>query len=141
VGREALYKKVKYQKLIRDKIPEKIIKDPDVLRYSLTSIDMLRFHKAIANKVVEEAKEVGEALVDYVNETYSFNNTLEKEQKSKVTEEIGDLLDVVEVLCERYDIQEEDIKASRKKKNKELGSFDKNYFLDWVVRRKMRRSK
>ena len=136
-----MYKKVKYQKLIRDKIPEKIIKDPDVLRYSLTSIDMLRFHKAIANKVVEEAKEVGEALVDYVNETYSFNNTLEKEQKSKVTEEIGDLLDVVEVLCERYNIQEEDIKASRKKKNKELGSFDKNYFLDWVVRRKMRRSK
>lgn len=138
-----MYKKVKYQKLIRDKIPEKIIKDPDVLRYSLTSIDMLRFHKAIANKVVEEAKEVGEALVDYVNETYSSTAVLEKEEelKSKVTEEIGDLLDVVEVLCERYNIQEEDIKASRKKKNKELGSFDKNYFLDWVVRRKMRRSK
>jgi predicted house-cleaning noncanonical NTP pyrophosphatase (MazG superfamily) len=51
------------------------------------------------------------------------------------------LLDVVDVLCERYDIQEEDIKASRKKKNKELGSFDKNYFLDWVVRRKARRLK
>ncbi len=138
-----MYKKVKYQKLIRDKIPEKIIKDPDVLRYSLTSIDMLRFHKAIANKVVEEAKEVAEALIDYTNEAHSSTAVLEKEEelKSKVTEEIGDLLDVVDVLCKRYGIQEEDVKASRKKKNKELGSFDKNYFLDWVIRRKMRRSK
>jgi predicted house-cleaning noncanonical NTP pyrophosphatase (MazG superfamily) len=133
-----MYKKIKYRKLVRDKVPEKIIKDPDALQYSLTPKDMFMLPPVYADKVVEEAKEVAEALINYTNEAYSFTAVWEKEQelKSKLIEEIGDLLDVVKVLRERYDIQKEDIKAARKKKNKELGGFDKNYFLDWVVRRK-----
>lgn len=130
-------KTVKYRKLVRDKIPDKIKNDPDVIDYTFVPMDMDKFPKALADKVVEEAKEVAEALVNYTTEANSYFAVLENEEKlkAKVIEEVGDLLDVIKVLRESYDIKKEDVKAARKKKNKEFGGFDNGYFLDSVVRR------
>ncbi len=132
-----MYKKIKYRKLVRDKIPNKIVKDDDVLRYSLKPIDMFELPSVFADKVIEEADEVAKALVNYTNEAHSFTAVWEKEEelKSKLVEEIGDLLDVVDAIRKKYDIKKEDVKAARKEKNKKNGGFTKEYFLDWVERK------
>ena len=132
-----MYKKIKYRKLVRDKIPNKIVKDEDVLRYSLKPIDMFELPSVFADKVIEEADEVAKALVNYTNEAHSFTAVWEKEEelKSKLVEEIGDLLDVVDAIRKKYEIKKEDIKAARKEKNKKNGGFTKEYFLDWVERK------
>ena len=132
-----MHKKIKYRKLVRDKIPNKLVKDDDVLRYSLKPIDMFELPSVFADKVIEEADEVAKALVDYTTEAYSFTAVWEKEEelKSKLVEEIGDLLDVVDAVRKKYDIKKEDIKAARKEKNKKNGGFTKEYFLDWVERK------
>lgn len=132
-----MYKKIKYRKLVRDKIPNKIVKDEDVLRYSLKPIDKFELPRVFADKVIEEAEEVAKALVDYTNEAHSFTAVWEKEEelKSKLVEEIGDLLDVADAIRKKYEIKKEDIKAARKEKNKKNGGFTKEYFLDWVERK------
>ena len=132
-----MYKKIKYRKLIRDKIPNKIVKDEDVLRYSLKPIDMFELPSVFADKVIEEADEVAKALINYTNEAHSFTAVWEKEEelKSKLVEEIGDLLDVVDAIRKKYEIKKEDVKAARKEKNKKNGGFTKEYFLDWVERK------
>jgi len=132
-----MYKKIKYRKLVRDKIPNKIVKDEDVLRYSLKPIDMFELPSVFADKVIEEADEVAKALINYTNEAHSFTAVWEKEEelKSKLTEEIGDLLDVVDAIRKKYEIKKEDVKAARKEKNKKNGGFTKEYFLDWVERK------
>jgi predicted house-cleaning noncanonical NTP pyrophosphatase (MazG superfamily) len=132
-----MYKKIKYRKLVRDKIPNKIVKDEDVLRYSLKPIDMFELPSVFADKVIEEADEVAKALVNYTNEAHSFTAVWEKEEelKSKLVEEIGDLLDVVDAIRKKYEIKKEDVKAARKEKNKKNGGFTKEYFLDWVERK------
>lgn len=132
-----MYKKIKYRKLVRDKIPNKLVKDDDVLRYSLKPIDMFELPSVFADKVIEEAEEVAKALVDYTREAHSFTAVWEKEEelKSKLVEEIGDLLDVADAIRKKYEIKKEDIKAARKEKNKKNGGFTKEYFLDWVERK------
>ena len=132
-----MYKKIKYRKLVRDKIPNKIVKDEDVLRYSLKPIDKFELPSVFADKVIEEADEVAKALVNYTNEAHSFTAVWEKEEelKSKLVEEIGDLLDVVDAIRKKYEIKKEDVKAARKEKNKKNGGFTKEYFLDWVERK------
>lgn len=132
-----MYKKIKYRKLVRDKIPNKIVKDEDVLRYSLKPIDMFELPSVFADKVIEEADEVAKALINYTNEAHSFTAVWEKEEelKSKLTEEIGDLLDVVDAIRKKYEIKKEDVKAPGKEKNKKNGAFTKEYFLDWVERK------
>ena len=132
-----MYKKIKYRKLVRDKIPNKIVKDEDVLRYSLKPIDMFELPSVFADKVIEEADEVAKALVNYTNEAHSFTAVWEKKKKkkSKLVEEIGDLLDVVDAIRKKYEIKKEDVKAARKEKNKKNGGFTKEYFLDWVERK------
>lgn len=132
-----MYKKIKYRKLVRDKIPNKIVKDEDVLRYSLKPIDMFELPSVFADKVIEEADEVAKALINYTNEAHSFTAVWEKEEelKSKLVEEIGDLLDVVDAIRKKYEIKKEDVKAARKEKNKKNGGFTKEYFLDWVERK------
>lgn len=132
-----MYKKIKYRKLVRDKIPNKIVKDEDVLRYSLKPIDMFELPSVFADKVIEEADEVAKALVNYTNEAHSFTAVWEKEEelKAKLVEEIGDLLDVVDAIRKKYEIKKEDVKAARKEKNKKNGGFTKEYFLDWVERK------
>jgi len=138
-----MHKKIKYRKLVRDKIPKKLVKDDDVLRYSLKPIDMFELPSVFADKVIEEADEVAKALVDYTTEAHSFTAVWEKEEelKSKLVEEIGDLLDVVDAVRKKYDIKKEDIKAARKEKNKKNGGFTKEYFLDWVERKVQWKSK
>ena len=132
-----MYKKIKYRKLVRDKIPKKIVEDDDVLRYSMKPIGMFEFPKVFADKIVEEAEEVAKAVVDYGFERNSPFSILENEEKkkAKVVEEIGDLLDVVDALRKKYDIKKEEVKAARKEKNKKNGGFTKGYFLDWVERK------
>ena len=132
-----MYKKIEYRKLVRDKIPNKIVKDEDVLRYSLKPIDMFELPSVFADKVIEEADEVAKALINYTNEAHSFTAVWEKEEelKSKLVEEIGDLLDVVDAIRKKYEIKKEDVKAARKEKNKKNGGFTKEYFLDWVERK------
>ena len=132
-----MYKKIKYRKLVRDKIPNKIVKDEDVLRYSLKPIDMFELPSVFADKVIEEADEVAKALVNYTNEAYSFTAVWEKEEETlfRSVEEIGDLLDVVDAIRKKYEIKKEDVKAARKEKNKKNGGFTKEYFLDWVERK------
>lgn len=132
-----MYKKIKYRKLVRDKIPKKLVKDSDVLRYSLKPIDMFELPSVLADKVIEEAEEVAKALVDYTNEAHSFTAVWEKEEelKSKLIEELGDLFDVVDFIRKKYEIKKEDVKAARKEKNKKNGGFTKEYFLDWVERK------
>jgi predicted house-cleaning noncanonical NTP pyrophosphatase (MazG superfamily) len=98
---------MKYNKLVRDKIPE-IIKNKGEI--SVT-------HKASDD---EYARKLREKLNEEVNEFLKSNNP----------EELADIIEVVNALGESMDINKEKIESLRLKKAEERGSFKDRIILD-----------
>jgi predicted house-cleaning noncanonical NTP pyrophosphatase (MazG superfamily) len=89
-------------KLVRDKIfpsgdPSD---DHELARYALA-------------KVVEEAREVGAA-----GEQFQVDNR-------QLTEEIGDLEDAIDLVCQLFELDKGEILASRIHKGRDRGGFEK----------------
>ena len=100
---------MKYNKLIRDKIPE-IVKEKG--KIPLTHIATDEEYK---QKLYEKLKE----------ETEEF---LEKPSN----EELSDILEVIHSICKLNNLKIEDLELLRKKKAKERGSFNNHIILDEV---------
>lgn len=98
---------MKYDKLVRDRIPEIIKGNGDV---PVT-------HKA--NKE-EYWKKLKEKLKEEVNEF------LEGEEK----EELADILEVIYSICEFKNIDREELERIRKEKSKNRGSFKDRIIID-----------
>ena len=98
---------MKYNKLIRDKIPEIIKKDG---KTPITHIaDREEYWEKLRLKLKEETEEF-----------------LQKSTK----EELPDILEVIYAICDFLDFDKKDLEALREKKAKERGSFNKRVILD-----------
>jgi predicted house-cleaning noncanonical NTP pyrophosphatase (MazG superfamily) len=100
------------KKLIRDKIPELI---EDKSRLSRES-DSKRLREYMAAKVLEEAQEVSEALL----------HGSEKE----LTEEIGDLYEILDRVIQESRTSLFTIQSQRKLKCLRFGGFGHNWILE-----------
>jgi len=100
---------IKYDKLVRDKIPE-IIKNANQIPIVHTASD-----EEYANKLKEKLKE-------------EINEFLE----SNTEEELADVLEVIYSICDLKGIDKEELEKLREKKSEERGSFDNRVILDEV---------
>ena len=100
-------KRKKYNKLIRDKIPD-ILKGKGV-DFVVHSADDSEYKEKLREKLREE---VGEFL------------------KENTADELADVLEIVYALCDDLGISREELEKIRKKKVKERGAFKKKIILD-----------
>ena len=101
---------MRYDKLVRDKIPE-------IIRYDngnpVTHVaDEKEYWEKLKEKLKEEAEEF-----------YKNNNN----------EELADILEVIEGICYFRNIKREEIEEIRLKKEKERGGFKKRIILEEII--------
>ena len=97
---------IKYNKAIRDKIPE-IIADSGK-KYNLKQLDDEPFLAELEKKLTEEVNEYSE---------------------SKDVEELADLLEVIYRISELRGVSSDELDKIRKDKAERRGKFDSNLFL------------
>jgi predicted house-cleaning noncanonical NTP pyrophosphatase (MazG superfamily) len=102
-------KAVKYNKLVRDKIPEIIIKNSQV---PITSkVNEKEFPIYLKNKLLEEIEEFFE---------------------EQSIEELADILEIFNAICNHYKFSIDSVEKKRIKKLKTNGGFDKKLILKKV---------
>ncbi len=95
-----------YPKLVRDKIPQ-IIKENDGIDVSTNCVKGTREHlDYLLKKVVEESSELREATT-----------------KEHIVEEIIDVLEVIDTICEIENISKTELLKVQKEKRKTRGGF------------------
>ena len=97
---------IKYNKAIRDKIPE-IIADSGK-KYNLKQLDDEPFLAELEKKLIEEVNEYAE---------------------SKDVEELADLVEVIYRISELKGVNSDELDKIRKDKAEKRGKFDSNLFL------------
>lgn len=108
--------KMKYNKLVRDSIPEIIVADPNVTGIKTKKIknrdELLRF---VANKINEEADELAEAIIE--------GNEL------NIIEELADLRCIMNKAQQLFDITTKDVDGAYKEKAQKKGEFNTDTVL------------
>lgn len=99
----------KYNKLVRDRIPEIILEDGK--QPVIHTADELEFKQKLIEKLQEETAEF---------------------QKNPTIEELADIQEVVNALGEVLGISKEELEKIRKKKQEERSGFNKRIILDEV---------
>jgi len=105
-------KKIYYNKLVRDKIPERI--EASGGEYSIKKLNNRDYRKELIKKVGEESDGVVKA----------------KDRKD-IIDELGDLLDVLDELRSNLKIKFTELSSSRKVAFIKKGGFKKRLFLVW----------
>lgn len=98
---------MKYDKLVRDKIPERIIKNGGNPKIHIA--DDAEYWKKLKEKLQEEVRE------------FTANEKIE---------EIADILEVIKAICRYKKFPEKTMEKIRKKKTKERGAFKKRIILE-----------
>ena len=101
---------MRYNKLVRDKIPAIIRKKHKVAKTHVASRN--EYRKKLYEKLLEEAKEF---------------------TKSSEVDELADILEVVYAIAEQKGISKASLESARKKKASQRGGFKKRIILDEVV--------
>jgi predicted house-cleaning noncanonical NTP pyrophosphatase (MazG superfamily) len=99
----------KYNKLVRDKIPETIEKDGRKAVYHILSED--EFVAELDKKLNEEVKEY---------------------QKDKSLDEMADIMEVLYAIIKARGYSIEELEEKRREKSEERGGFDKKVYLEYV---------
>lgn len=102
-----------YNKLIRDRIPEIIVKSGHTPKVSV--LNKTKYALELKKKVLEEAKEL-----------------LDAKSKDDVTNELSDIEELVIAIAKNYTISKSDIEKYRLKKLRDRGGFKKKLFLEYV---------
>lgn len=105
-------KKVFYNKLVRDRIPEVIKKAGGLAEFKELSPE--EFKKELLLKVGEEA-----------------SGLLNAESKEKLASEIADIYAVLDEIKKLEGVSQEDIDEAMRKNFEKKGGFDKRLFLVW----------
>ena len=100
---------MKYDKLVRDRIPEIIEKKGEIPVTRIASDD--EYWQKLKEKLKEEVDEFVE---------------------SGKSEEIADILEVIHAICEFRNVNKEELEVFREKKAEERGKFKKKIILDEV---------
>jgi predicted house-cleaning noncanonical NTP pyrophosphatase (MazG superfamily) len=106
-------KKVFYNKLIRDKIPQ-VIKAAGQ-RCEVRVMEEAEFVKTLKEKLIEEAEE------------------LQAVEKEDLVEEMADVLEILYSLAEHHNFDFKLIEEKRIEKKKARGGFTKRLFLVWTT--------
>jgi predicted house-cleaning noncanonical NTP pyrophosphatase (MazG superfamily) len=109
-GRMVIMSVIKYDKLVRDKIPEIIEKSGKKAVFEV--LGEKAYKKYLDEKLKEELQE------------YLINDN---------TDELADLVDVIYAILKYKGIDVEDFESIRKRKIEERGAFDKKLLLKEVV--------
>lgn len=99
----------KYNKLVRDRIPEIIEKDRKKAVYHILSEE--EYITELEKKLLEEVKEY---------------------QEDKNLEELADILEVLHSICKARGYTLEELEAKRKEKEEARGGFQEKIFLEYV---------
>lgn len=105
-------KKVFYNKLIRDKIPEKIEKAGEA--YEIKKLRRKEFEIELLKKVEEEASALPKCRT-----------------KKEIIAELADIMDVIDETKKLKNISDNDIKKAQTENAKNKGGFNKKIFLFW----------
>jgi len=104
--------KIIKNKLIRDLMPKYIEKNGQIAK--ITTLNNDDFIRELVKKLTEEVREVSEATT---------------EGRTRLTEEISDLYEVVDEIMKFYKIEKSEVLTTQKDKNKTNGGFKKKLFL------------
>ncbi len=104
------FDKMNHQKLVRDKIPQIIEKNGETPIYHILSDK--EYKKELDKKLVEEVKE-------YLKDDNS--------------EELADILEVIESILKYKNISLEEFAKTKQKKKDSRGGFDKKIFLEKTI--------
>ena len=102
-----------FKKLVRDKILDLCKVESIEAKYKY--LDKSEHAKALKLKLIEEAEEVSQT-----------NNTAE------LTEELADILELVESFKKLHSISNDDIEQARVAKHNKKGGFDTGLYIDYV---------
>lgn len=125
-------KKIVHNKLVRDRVPNIIIGKG--LSFKAHKLDNVEFENELANKLVEEAKEVAEK-VHWLNHKCSQEPVSNEELKydlEGIAEELADILEVYTNLAKSLKIKTSDIEEAVNSKRLKNGGFEDRIFLEWV---------
>lgn len=103
-----------YNKLVRDKIPDIITANGE--RAKVRTLTDAEFGPALAGKLVEESKEAEAVIGD----------------RAELTKEIGDVLEVIDVMVAHFGLDRSEIERVKAKRKAERGGFSKKIFLERV---------
>lgn len=105
--------KVYYNKLVRDRIPDKIKHNGEA--YEVRAIeDSAEFEQELLKKVQEEALGVSQART-----------------RQEFLDEYADLMAVLDALTHHYEISEADIRVALTENVARKGLYKERYFLHW----------
>ncbi len=107
-----MVKKIYYNKLIRDKIPERIIESGG--EYKVKKLKDKEFAKELLKKVGEET-----------------SGLLPAKTKSDIIKELADVIDVIKEIMKVKGISNQEIKKQQQENKKFKGGFKKRLFLHW----------
>jgi len=99
--------------LVRDNIPEKIIKSG--AKISQKTLNDSQYISALKNKLVEEALELKEA-----------------KKSPEIISELADIQEVVDNLLSALKFSASGLKKIQKEKNKKNGSFQRKKFINYI---------
>jgi len=100
----------KYNKLVRDKIPEIVEKAGENPYFR--ALNKKEFFEAIKKKILEEAKELAKA-----------------KNRKEIIDEVVDIQELTDILITEMEISKLDVWALRRRKNQKRGGFKKRLFL------------
>lgn len=104
-------KKITYNKLIRDMIPEVVSRSGG--EYKTRILNKREFERELKKKLIEESKELGRA------------------SKKELINELADILELIKSISEYYKLNFKKVEEYQVKKRKERGGFKKRLFLLW----------
>lgn len=106
-------KRIEYNKLVRDRIPEII--EADGREYGIKVMDDAEYKQALLTKLIEEAQEVATADSD--------------DERIK---ELADLQEVLDSIVTAFEISGDDIQKRQTERRQERGGFQKRIKLLWT---------
>ena len=110
-----------YYKLVRDKIPNLIMKDGKRVICEGVKDDE-RYKQILMDKLMEEA-----------NETIQAVNTAWGDGPKKLVDEVADVMDVIDAILKLYGISPDIVMEHRLNKREEKGAFNDRVYLIEVI--------
>lgn len=124
-------KRIKHNKLVRDKIPNILIKKGKAFKCHTVTGQELQI--ALSCKVLEEAKEVNEAAQNFVIKGENINiGNPPNARKNQLVGELVDLMEATFALMKAFNISADTVKKEMDYKANARGRFNDGIYLEWV---------
>ena len=124
-------KRIKHNKLVRDKIPNILIKKGKAFKcHAVTGTEL---QTALSCKVLEEAKEVNEAAQNFIIKGENINiGNPPNARKNQLVGELADLMEVTFALMKALNISADTVNKEMDYKANTRGKFNDGIYLEWV---------